>query len=261
MKARVLLLALSCLWAATGVAQDTGALGERFFSVTITRNETPLLMPIIFPDTQDNLIVKGAPLIDVIRRAYGLERYQVIDGPEWIQTPRLYDIEAVPPPAALVASDEAVMLKALLVDRFNLQAELFMGDVSIWVLADDERGDTKLEALEVDEEFAAILRRNSTGIFSRRGGGPVVGGIPTVRFATNMNGLVMQLAQRIGQPVLNRTRLTGLYFMDVPLNVSDTPTLTAWLDEMGLVFELRTLPMEQLRITYVDHPQLDAIDR
>jgi hypothetical protein len=78
-------------------------------------------MGTIFEDTADNLIVQGAPLVDVIARAYGVKPYQVVGAPDWVYEAHLYDIEAVPPPAALIKADDAKMLRSLLADRFGLR--------------------------------------------------------------------------------------------------------------------------------------------
>src|SRR5688572_15733899 len=65
-------------------AQNTDFGGNRFFRTTITMHDKPLMAEVIFNDTEGNTIVQGAPLINVITRAYGLRTFQIVDGPDWI---------------------------------------------------------------------------------------------------------------------------------------------------------------------------------
>jgi uncharacterized protein (TIGR03435 family) len=230
--------------------QDSSALGSRFFSVTITRNEKPLLAEVLFEDTADNLIVQGMPLAAVIGRAYGVQTYQVVDAPAWVYESHLYDIEAAPPPAALVESDEMQMLQSLLADRFQLQVQHVMRDVSIFVL------DTGTEELKLEPGDKSIRM----GMYSHAS----VGEPNRLWGNVSIDRLAVHLAQRFRLPVLNLTDLgDDPYTIRVEgFDDSDPATLTDVLrDQTGLVFERRTVPMEVLVVTAVDHPQLDAIDR
>jgi uncharacterized protein (TIGR03435 family) len=256
------LLILSLLLAGSARAQGPGFLGSHFSSATITRNDKPLLQPSIFPDSAGHLIVKGAPLATVISRAFRIKPYLVVGAPEWIRTPHLYDIEAVPPPRELVTSDETQMLQALLADRFGLQAERVTRDIEIWVLA-AEHGTTLEEDASVPQLVAAAARDPNGSFVWGRIMGP---DRATSAFTANMNFLADHLERLTGRPVLNTTGLSGFYRISLPtaLNagVDDPATLVAVIEQQtGLVFELRTVSLEHLLITRVEHPQLDLVDR
>src|SRR5580700_7602345 len=62
--------------------------------------------------------LKGATMVDLIRLAWGVETEAVYGGPSWLDTDR-FDIVAKAPPASTDA-DRALMLRALLAERFGL---------------------------------------------------------------------------------------------------------------------------------------------
>ncbi len=186
-----------------------------------------------------------------------------VSAPEWTQTSHLYDIEAVPPPAALVESNETQMLQALLADRFNLQAEFVRRDIEIWVLAADG-GETTLEEDESATRLVAAAARDPNGSFVM---GRLMGPDRTTSaFTANMNFLASHLERLTGHPVLNTTGLSGFYRISLPYAFNtagaDPIALAALIEEQtGLVFETRTVSLEHLLITRIEHPQLDLVDR
>jgi uncharacterized protein (TIGR03435 family) len=64
------------------------------------------------------LTVNNDPVADLIRTAYGIENFQVVDGPDWIIRER-WDIVATAGHDASPAEMNA-MLKSLLAERFGL---------------------------------------------------------------------------------------------------------------------------------------------
>lgn len=225
-------------------AQELPRLGTTFFSVDITRNDTPLLTGSIFKSTDDHLIIKGSALASVIARAYGVLDYQVVDGPDWVYASHLYDIEAVPPPL-FVAADEAQMLQNMLADNFGLALHRDTREVDMLVLVPDETAQVP-EPLAGDAYLVPPARY-------RLGLGPI-----TVRGQGSMGMLADSLAKVLGEPVLDRTGLQGIYKFELIGLLDDVDSHRKSLREaLGLKLERRAVPLEVLVIDRITRPALD----
>lgn len=263
--ASVLMLAASLV-----LAQDPSELGSRFARASITKNEKPLLMGTIFEDTVDNLIVLGAPLSAVIARAYDVQPHQVVDAPEWVYQDHLYDIEAVPPPAALIEADETQMLQSLLSDRFGLRVYRGTRPVTQWVLAADLAAQRGLALRALPGEVVRYA--------SRRPASVAVGGpraryvslrlpvLPSAGGGTVMTtrALIGALASILREPVFDLTGSSMVHLHDalaVRTLAVDPALVTDVLKHSGLTLERRTVPTNVLVVTRVEHPTLDPVDR
>jgi hypothetical protein len=217
-----LLLVLSS-WA---LAQHGGTLGSRFFDVAISENSKPLLAEAYYHDTDGLLIVQGPPLATVIAKAYELESYQVVDGPEWIRTSHLYDIRATPPPASLTASSETAMLQTLLADRFKLTTQRAQREVTT----------------------LALVLAPTTDAAAKRSG-----------YAVGLDMLAERLSLYMGEPVRNLTGSVALSALEpgkgLALNMPFF--LEAIREQMGLTVEPRTTMMEVLIVTGIERPLLN----
>jgi uncharacterized protein (TIGR03435 family) len=270
-----LLSIVACVAAFTAklaFAQVPGDLGNRFARAAITGNDKPLLMGTIFKDTADNLVVMGAPLADVIARAYGVEPYQVVGAPDWVYAAHLYDIEAVPPPANLVKSDDTRMLRALLADRFGLRVYRGTHEVTMTVLEADPAIQLGMRIRAIPAEVGYYASRRIVNTLTL--GGPrarfMMKQLPVVavnqnnRTLLNTRGLVASLMRAIREPVLDLTGLGVVHLVDalavrtLPQNLEQ---MTDVLEQSGLSFERRTVRMNVLVVTNVEHPRLDLIDR
>ena len=170
------------------------------------------------------------PLSSLITMAYGLQRYQMVGGPSWINSDR-FDINAkaedgpeVPTPRG-TPSRQQLMLRALLKERFALVAhnETRELPLSYLVLArDDKKLGERLRPATVD--CAALMAARSAR--AREGGPPPEpaappkpGEVPQCgmmfgfgRIAAGgmtMASLASMLAAQLNRPVLDRTNLTG----------------------------------------------------
>lgn len=241
-----LLLFLAGILVSAAQAQAPASLDNRFFSVTISKNDSPLLAPVTFRDTEDHFIVQGSPLIEVISRAYGLENFQIVDGPEWINTPYLYDIDAVPPPAFVEVS-EAEMLQALLADRFHLDAHVATREMEAFVL--ELAGENTSMELVSEEEA-------NRGNFPRRLKSPAM---MAIVWNFSMDSLAGFFSRQLGRPVLNLTGLRGTYATPVLRLDSTEPDIVVkvLLEHSGLKLEMRPTDVEVLVISTIEQPVLD----
>ena len=259
------------LSSSAALVQAQGDLGSRFARATITENDKPLLLPAIFEDTQDNLIVMGAPLVNVIARAYGVQPYQVAGAPDWASQAHLYDIEAVPPPAALIKADETKMLRSLLADRFGLRLYRGVKEVAMLVLSADHGQQRALAARGIPNQIIInLLHRRPVLLF----GGPRARYAsrnlrvlpPAVGVSTPVltRAVIGSLAQTAGEPILDLTDLTTVYVPDWPVIPGirgNMAQMTEVLELSGLSLERRTVRIDVLAITAIERPRLDMVDQ
>jgi uncharacterized protein (TIGR03435 family) len=244
---RIILFFMSFIAGAV-LAQTPDILGNRFFRVTITENDKPLLARAMFEDTAGHFIVKGAPLADVIAFAYDIETwqrygtYQVVDAPAWVYESHLYDVEGEPPPPELVASSNKLMLQAMLADRFKLQVRRETRDVNMLVLAATDATKPPVE-VETARRVRIIPGERSGGNLTTR-------------------ALITELTRRLGEPVHDLTGLFQFYMTDFNLPDNDLAALSkALLEQAGLILEERTIPLDVVVVTRVERPVLDPVDR
>ena len=161
--------------------------------------------------------VTNNTLRNIIRNAYNVQNYQIVGGPDWIDTVR-WDITAK-------ASDDAppqqllLMVRTLLSDRFKLVIRNESRDMPIYALTlarQDGRLGQQLRASSVDcaTIFAAAKAKGETPP-------PTTNGRPTCGTRTTrgsmmttgvaMTDLARNLAPFTGRPVVDKTGLTGAY--------------------------------------------------
>ncbi len=233
----------------------------------------------------------NVPLWDLIRQAYGLQRSQLVGGPDWMETAR-FDIVAKAdgdiargagpggPPGPL-----NFMMQDLLEDRFKLRAHRETRELPIYVLVLD-RTDGKLgPGLRTSTiDCGAMRGRGGRGGAAlgppapgerqcgmRIAPGQLIGG------AMPLSQLTLPLSQFAQRMVVDRTGLTGNFDIDLkwtpdalpqgppppgapplPSIDSNGPSLfTAVQEQLGLKLESERAPVEVLVIDHVERPTPD----
>ncbi len=185
---------------------------------------------------------ENMPLHRLIETAYGVTPAQII-GPDWLNTLR-FDITATYPPDSK-AADHAVMLRTLLEDRFKLAVHRETKEVSGYALV-VAKGGFKLKPAQPAE--------NNT----EHSGGAVQALKAT---NTSLDALAGLLSRYIGQLVVDRTGLDGVYDFELHWTRDDAgseaagqdapPTIyTAVQQTLGLRLQAQKVPAE---IVVVDH--------
>ena len=227
-----------------------------------------------------NLVVTNYTLRDIIRNVYGLQRYQIVGGPEWLGTER-FDINARAPEGA-PQSQLLTMMQALLADRFKLRVRREPRDLPIYALVmarPDRRLGPKMQPATFDcAALAAARSRGETPALPPPAGDrPVcgaqanpgrlmVGGYAVADFARNLGGFA-------GRPIVDRTGLTGTYNYELLWTPDEPPpagiALPAWYDpngpslltavqeQLGLKLESTTGPVDVLVIDSAERPTED----
>lgn len=234
--------------------------------------------------------VVNLPLWDLIRQAYGLQRSQLVGGPDWMETAR-FDIIAkaegdIPrgagpggPPGPL-----NFMLQDLLADRFKLRAHRETRELPIYVLT----------LARADGKLGAGLRPSTTDCAAMRGRGgrggvaigpPAPGERPCgMRMAPGqligggmpLSQLTLPLSQFTQRMVVDRTGLSGNFDIDLkwtpdgapqgppppgiqlpPIDPNGPSLFTAVQEQLGLKLESERGPVEVLVIDHVERPTPD----
>jgi uncharacterized protein (TIGR03435 family) len=204
------------------------------------------------------LVVTDIPVKQLIRAAYTLQLYQIVDAPSWTESER-FDITGVTErelddnitwsPGGKYALVQ-LMMQSLLADRFNFRAhfEERQGQVYGLVLDDRERAAKGL----------APAKACGTDCGMQIGSG-------TLRAPNVQLPLFAELlSQLTGRPVTDETGLVGPFEINLRWTpesqeaTSDAPSLfTALSEQLGLRLDARRGPMRMLVIDSVDRPSPD----
>jgi uncharacterized protein (TIGR03435 family) len=270
--------AIACV-ASTAHAQAPGA--PAFEEASIKENQS----------ASDNASVRALPggrvsvtnnsLRNIIRNAYNVQNYQIVGGPDWINTVR-WDITAKAPDDA-PPQQLLLMLRTLLADRFKLAARRETREMPVYALIlarPDGRLGSQLRSSSVDcaALFAAAKAKGEVPP-------PTTNGRPTcgtritrgsmVTTGVGMADLARNLAPFTGRPIVDKTDLTGVYDIDLTWTPEQDPSgpdgtlpqappssdgvslFTAVQEQLGLKLDPRRGPVDVLVIESVERPVQD----
>ena len=234
----------------------------------------------IRPLPNGRLNATNVTLEELLRRAYGLLESQVIGGPAWMRSDR-FDVVATagaPPPRGV--DDVLLMLRALLQERFHLDARLEKRELPAYVLM-HTRADRTLgpglrpSAVDCAKNAAALTPNTATldaegwppcGIAwvlttaNRSSDGGVRAGSLMKQAGVPISEIATRMQNFAGRPVVDATGLTGLFDVTYEFeNVSGTtppaaagaelPDLfTAIREQLGLRLDARRTAVDVLVI-------------
>jgi len=180
---------------------------------------------------------KNESLRALIAYAYAIPRFQVA-GPDWLDSAR-FDIEARMPDGAL-PEEAPAMLRALLAERFHLKTHRESTEMSYYALV-VAKGGFKLKEFKPGDPAPKLT--------FLPGGASMMTNGEVQKFAGALAGAA-------GRPVIDKTGLTGTYFMFVSYSPSGGeigPDLfTAIQEQLGLKLEPQKGPVEILKVDRVD---------
>ena len=216
----------------------------------------------------------NAPLALIVRQAYALQAFQVINAPDWLSAER-YDIRAKAPDGVEVFPNMAPLLRSLLKERFGFEAHTETRELPVFnlVLA---RPDRELGPKVSPATFDCGTRTSAapppSGPSGERmceiSGGPgriTVRGYSMARFA----GSLVNQVQRM---VVDKTGLTGGWKFEVQFTPDqpavlngavvppspDAPSLfTALQEQLGLKLEPSRGQVDVLVIDRINRPTED----
>jgi uncharacterized protein (TIGR03435 family) len=226
--------------------------------------------------TPDGVSIVNAPLIVLIRQAYGLFNSnddRVAGAPDWVKSEK-FDIEAkvngtdVADLHKINREQRGQMLQALLADRFKLKAHSETRELPVYWLTTVKRGPRLKEAPPADPSDGVADSKNPAA----RGSTQLSQGHLAAR-AISISSLLSSLTRITGRTVLDKTGLTGTYDVDLQwtddaaasssgpggsspdVTAESGPTLfTALQEQLGLKLEAGKGPVDCLVIDHVEHP-------
>ena len=209
------------------------------------------------------LTIANNTLRNIIRNGWGLQSFQIIGGPDWIDTDR-WDIVAKVE-AGAERQNMMPMVQNLLADRFKLVTHRETRELPIYALVfarPDHSFGPKLHASSTDcqkEMSAAIARGGPPGPNS-----PLLCGIRSIpgHFQLNaaaLNNFARNIAPLVGRQVVDKTGLTGVFDAELTWNDSEEgPSLfTAIQEQLGLKFDAQRGAVEVLVIDSAERPVED----
>ena len=234
------------------------------------------------PEPGGRFVAINVPLRDLVALAYGISNLdaeaRIIGGPEWMARER-FDVTAkaagTPGP-----SDYPPMVKAMLAERFKLQAHEEVREVQAFALVRARTDGTLGPHLRMSDVDCDARRAAAKGgkPLPQPASGPVCTGrtIPGTITATalSIGSLAGGLIRFAGRSVVDETGLAGYYDYELrwtpdqppearpgepPLVIDPNgPSLsTALQEQLGLRLESRRVPM---KVVVIDHAELPAPD-
>jgi len=222
--------------------------------------------------------VSNNSLRNIIRNAYNVQNYQIIGGPDWINSVR-WDIAAKAPDDA-PPQQLLLMLRTLLADRFKLVIRNETREMPIYALTlarPDGRLGSQLRPSSADcaAIFAAAKAKGETPPPTTNGR-PTCG-TRTTRGSMTTTGVAMRdfarnLGPFTGRPVLDKTGLTGAYDLDLTWTPEEAPPgpdgtappappssdgvslYTAVQEQLGLKLDAQRGPVDVLVIDSAQRP-------
>ena len=217
------------------------------------------------------LTATNQTLRNLIRNAFNVQPFQMIGGPDWMDSDR-YDIIAKIAEADLdekgMAPGPQFMLRvqSLLEDRFKMATHWETRELPVYALV-----------VETEGKLGAKLNVHAGGCDRARSGPPPVAPAANCGTRANMtpaaakitgSGITMEtfarnLAGGTGRNVIDRTGLTGSYDLELEFTPDQSPDntgpslFTAIQEQLGLKLESQRAPVEVLVIDKLEKPTPD----
>ena len=270
-------------------AQAPAPAGTPTFEVaSIKRNNSGTGMISIGMQPGGRLNFTNVPLRQLIIRAYGVQPFQVIGGPDWMSSDR-FDVIAKAEGAA-APQEMNLMLRALLADRFKLVVHNETREMAIYYLTrsrEDGRLGPELKTASVDCGTAGRGRPGGPPPGAAGPGGAPGGGCQMMITPGRLQvagqpiaNIVTPLANQLGRPVIDKTGLTGGYDFTLswlpdggrgipagplppgapelpPIDPNAPSLFTALQEQLGLKLEAARGPVEVIVIDSVQQPTED----
>ncbi len=205
-----------------------------FDVVSIKENKTVSDEGFISAASKGRFTVTNSPVASMIKYAYRLRDYQLLDAADWTTTTP-YDVIATYPESAATPTDEQVrqMVQTLLADRFGLRVHRETRELPLFELR-VARGDGTLGPQLVP---STVDCNQPPPQSAGRGGFPVCQGFQTRSFiqgrGQTLDGLASALQAMVRQRVVNRTALTGAYDITVRWGDGRGPAEGASVEEIA----------------------------
>jgi uncharacterized protein (TIGR03435 family) len=205
------------------------------WDVVTVRPSDPNTSQATFDVRGRHIIIGNRTVETMLLLAYGLQKNQIVGGPDWVRTER-FDADGIPTVEGQPSLEQfRSMLRKLLAERFGLVTHMEQRELSAYAIT-IAKGGPKLTQSKADPN---ALQSDSD---------KQDGGQRSIQMSNaTMAGFALELLFNIDRPVVDRTSLTGRYDFtlkwtsddsNVPTDGSAAPSLfTAIQEQMGLKLE------------------------
>jgi uncharacterized protein (TIGR03435 family) len=195
------------------------------FEVASVRLNTSSDGLVMIQTQKGRFIARGFTLSALIRNAYRVQEFQIVGGPDWINTER-FDVEATfPDDSGAQAARTDLMLRALLAERFRLAVH-------------NERRDRPVFALvfaRADRKPGPELQKSTTDCATAKGpdacGSTVAPGFMRLRgrtmaqFAESLSQLT-NTGSSLNRMIVDRTGLEGTHNLTLQFTPDNIPPVS-----------------------------------
>ena len=240
--------------AAGGIMQPTMMAkdADPGWEVVTVRPSDPNTSQATFDVRGRHIIIGSRTVETMLLLAYGLQKNQIVGGPDWIRTER-FDADGIPNVEGQPSLQQfRNMLRKLLAERFGLVTHMEQRELSVYAIT-IAKGGPRMTQSKADPN---ALQSDSD---------KQDGGQRSIQMSNaTMAGFALELLYNTDKPVVDRTSLTGRYdftlkwtFDDskVPTDGSAAPGLfTAIQEQMGLKLEAVKTMTNVMLIDKVERP-------
>jgi uncharacterized protein (TIGR03435 family) len=231
---------IACMWSTVGAQTPA-------FDVASVKDNSSGSLDGVFRRQPGRFTVTNLSLQWIIRIAYGIQEYQLVNAPSW--TTRRYDVAATFAKADASEEEVRLMLQRLLTDRFGLRVHREERRLTVYELTPAKPGvlGPKLTPAPSHADCAVAppaapqCRRFMTTFF--------------IKGLWSMTQLARSLEQVMGAPVVDRSSLTGVFDIDLQWGTGNfaevistigveqqAALLTAIRDQLGLRLDTTRAP-------------------
>jgi uncharacterized protein (TIGR03435 family) len=215
----------------------------------------------------------NTPVLQVVRQAYGVFPYQVLDAPDWVSSDGYDIITRLPDGVESTPQTLGASLRTLLESRFGFVARMEQREMATYELVlarQDRRLGPKLRQSSIDctagmsvqappspaGEPPCALLGSLLGSSGRR---YQMRGFPLDRFTQSLTGVA-------GRPVVDKTGLTGTWNLDLEFTPENDPAsgpgdppgvFTALEEQLGLKLQPSRGAVDVLVVDRVERPAED----
>jgi uncharacterized protein (TIGR03435 family) len=237
--------------------EDTAVPG--YLSVTIS---TDGFSAEIRHNTSHMMTSNATPLRKQVAFAYGVDDSLVLGGPDWIDQRIYYIVGRVDPETAQEADRFAAWRardKAMLADRFSLIVHSETRQLPAYVLTADAGGKNLTPIPEAPKQNHRVQVELPPG---QSWDNDTLDSLTKIRGeAASMQSFTQTLARMMGQPVLDRTGLTGNFDFEVTRDLNASTLVGALHDQLGLTLKSSVEPMDVIVVDHIQRPTLDPISQ
>jgi len=242
------------LWSAIGVAaaellcSAQTPVDKPSIEVAAIRQNTNRAAPVSLSVSGPRLIITAYGLPGLLMTAYGMDRFQIVGGPNWIDSDRFDITVKAAGQETLTSAQVRLLIQTLLVQRFQLRAHRETQDVPAYDLVIAKSG---LRIKPSTSTLPTSMRLGNRGTLAEL----VVLQGTLDQFAKYLSGA------GIGRPVVNRTELSGGYDFTLkwaPDGAGNTDggvsIFTAIQEQLGLKLESGKAPAVVMVIDSAEKP-------